>query len=123
MSVDVLVKRLDEMRAYGQGVFVTVGRELGISSFGINVERWPANCDEHPEHDEAESGQEEIYVPLSGSCVLIADGEEFLLEPGVFARVRAGQRRRIVTREEPVDLLCLGGIPGEIFQPSGPAAR
>jgi uncharacterized cupin superfamily protein len=120
MSTDVTVKRLDDMAAYGRGVFVPVAKELGISSFGINVERWPANCDDHPEHDEAESGQEEIYVPLSGSCVLVADDEEFPLEPGVFVRVGAGQRRRIVTREEPVVLLCLGGIPGEPFRPSGP---
>jgi hypothetical protein len=123
MSVDVTVKGLDEMKAYGKRVFVTVGAELGISSFGINVERWPANCDRHPEHDEAEVGQEEIYVPLSGSCVLIADGEEFQLEPGVFARVGPRQRRRIVTRDDPVDLLCLGGIPGEAFRASGPASR
>jgi hypothetical protein len=122
MTADVRVKRLDEMRAYGRGVFVTVGDELGISSFGINVERWPANCDRHPEHDEAEVGQEEIYLPLTGACYLIADDEEFRLEPGTFARVGPAQRRRIVTRDEPVDLLCLGGIPGEPFRPSGPAA-
>jgi uncharacterized cupin superfamily protein len=122
MTVDVSVKRIDEMQAHGRGIFVTVGNQLGISSFGINVERWPADCDRHPEHDEAGSGQEEIYLPLSGSCVLIADGEEFLLEPGVFARVGAGQRRRIVTRDDPVDLLCIGGIPGEVFRASGPAA-
>jgi hypothetical protein len=122
MTVDVTVKRLDDMKAYGQGVFVTVGHELGISSFGINVERWPADCDQHPEHDEAEAGQEEIYLPLSGSCYLIADGEEFRLEPGTFARVGPTQRRRIITRQEPVDLLCLGGVPGEPFRPSGPAS-
>jgi uncharacterized cupin superfamily protein len=123
MSVDVTVKGLDEMKAYGRGVFVTVGNELGISSFGINVERWPANCEEHPEHDESGVGQEEIYVPLRGTCFLIADGQEFRLEPGVFARVGPGQRRRIVTRDEAVELLCLGGIPGEAFRPSGPTAR
>ena len=122
MTVDVTVKRLDEMRAHGRGVFVTVGSELGISSFGINVERWPAQSDKHPEHDESDSGQEEIYVPLRGTCVLIADDEEFPLEPGVFARVGAGQRRRIVTRDDSVDLLCLGGVPGEAFRPSGPAS-
>ncbi len=122
MSVDVSVKSLDEMTTYG-GVFIAVGNELGISSFGINVERWPASCDRHPEHDEAEIGQEEIYVPLSGSCFLIADGREFRLEPGSFARVGPLQRRRIVTRDDPVELLCLGGIPGEVFRASGPAAR
>jgi hypothetical protein len=111
------------MDALGRGVFVTVGRALGVTSFGINVERWPPNADGHPEHDEATSGQEEVYAVLEGSAVLRVGDEEHLLEPGVFARVGPGVRRKLLAGPEGAAVLCLGAIPGEPFRPSGPAAR
>jgi hypothetical protein len=49
---DVTLKRLEEFPAFGKGVFVAIRDELGISSFGINIERWPPNATDHPEHDE-----------------------------------------------------------------------
>jgi hypothetical protein len=39
---DLTVKRLDELPAFGQGLFIAVREALGVSSLGINVERWPA---------------------------------------------------------------------------------
>jgi uncharacterized cupin superfamily protein len=117
----VTVRHLDDLESAGRGTFVRVGAGLGVTSFGINVERWPAACDDHPEHDEGGSGQEEVYVVLSGSAVLLAGGAEHELRPGVFARVAPGVRRQIVTREEPVELLCLGGVPGGVYASRGPA--
>src|SRR5688572_10413708 len=105
----VTVRHLDELESMGQGALVRVGAGLGVSSFGMNVERWPAESTDHPEHDEGGSGQEEVYIVLSGSAVLQADGAEHDLRPGVFARVAPGVRRQIVTREESVVVLCLGG--------------
>ncbi len=120
---DLTVKRLDDMEALGRGVFVTVGRSLGVSSFGINVERWPAHADGHPEHDESSSGQEEVYAVLEGSAVLRVGDHEHLLEPGVYARVGPGERRKLMPGPEGATVLCLGAVPGEPFRPSGPAAR
>jgi mannose-6-phosphate isomerase-like protein (cupin superfamily) len=120
---DVVIKRLDEMRAYGRGVFVTVGNDLGVSSFGINVERWHPNAQEHPEHDETGVGQEEVYLVLRGSATLRVGEEEFALEPGTFARVGPAERRKLLPGPDGADVLCLGGIPGEPFRASGPAAR
>ena len=95
-----------------------VREALGVSSFGINVERWPAHSDGHPEHDEGTTGQEEVYFCLSGSATLRADGAEYDLRPGVFARVSPGVTRQIVTNEEPVEVLCLGGVPGGAYPAS-----
>ena len=119
---DVTVKHLDTMKAYGQGVFVTVGAELGTSSFGINVERWPPGATDYPEHDEAASGQEEVYFVFAGSATLCVGDEYHELPTGTFARVGARERRKLIPGSEGVELLCLGGIPGEPFRPSGPAA-
>jgi uncharacterized cupin superfamily protein len=116
---DVVVRRLDEFEILGRGVFHKVRAGLGVTSFGINVEKWPAGSEDHPEHDEAESGQEEVYTALEGQAFLLAEGQEFELVPGVFARIGPGVRRKIVTRESPVTLLCLGGVPGGVYEPSG----
>jgi uncharacterized cupin superfamily protein len=118
----VTVRHLDDLEAVGRGAFIRVRDGLGVSSFGINVERWPAGSDSYPEHDEGSSGQEEVYVPLSGSAVLIANGVEHVLRPGTFARVAPGVSRKIVTRDEAVELLCIGGVPGGAYKPSGPDA-
>ena len=86
---DVTVKHLDTMKAYGQGVFVTVGAELGTSSFGINVERWPPGATDYPEHDEAASGQEEVYFVFAGSATLRVGDEYHSCQRPVRARWRA----------------------------------
>ena len=71
-----------------------------MSSFGIAVMDFPPNSTEYPEHDQTEDGQEEVYTALAGKATLMVGGEEYELEPGVFARVgaagdaKADHRRR-----------------------------
>jgi uncharacterized cupin superfamily protein len=90
---------------------------LGVCSFGMQVERLPAHYRAYEQHDERESGQEEIYTLIEGSARLLVAGEEHPLRPGVFARVGPTTRRKIVTDEEPALLLCLGGRRGEAYEP------
>ena len=118
-SADVCVRRLDECAsapAY-DAELVFVRAALGVESFGMQVERLPAHYSAYAEHDEAESGQEEVYIALSGRARLSAGGAEYTLEPGVFARVGPHVRRKIVTDDSPVVLLCLGGTPGRRYEP------
>jgi mannose-6-phosphate isomerase-like protein (cupin superfamily) len=60
---------------------------------------------------------EEVYVCLEGAGTLLAGGAEYALEPGVMARVGPGEKRKIVTGDERVRILALGGTPGEAFEP------
>jgi quercetin dioxygenase-like cupin family protein len=99
---------------------------LGLRAFGMQVERLPAHYDAYAEHDEQESGQEEVYTVLEGSARLFVAGEDHALRPGVFARVGPAVRRKIVTDDEPALLLCLGAVPGGVYDPpswSDPAQR
>ena len=123
MTDGVVVKRLGEFETLGRGVFHRIGAGLGVTSFGINVERWPPGSTDYPDHDESQSGQEEVYVPLEGCAFLLVGEHEYELAPGTFARVPAGTRRKIVTRDDSVTLLCIGAVPGRPFTPSGPAHR
>ena len=62
---DVTVKRLEEFEN-NHGVFFRARAGLGVTSFGMAVERWPAGSKDYPEHDETRTGQEEVYVVLEG---------------------------------------------------------
>jgi hypothetical protein len=119
---DVTLKRLEEFPAYGKGVFVAIRDELGISSFGINIERWPPNATDHPEHDELHSGQEEVYIVLEGAGVLVVDGQEHQLTENLFVRVGPSERRKLLAGPDGLTVLCLGAVPGGEYRPSGPSA-
>jgi len=116
---DVTVMRIDEFDTPNGGGFCRARASLGVSAFGMQVEQFPANFVHHPEHDHSDDGQEEVYTVLSGSATLHAGGEDYRLVPGVFARVGPGERRQITTGDEPVQLLAIGGTPGEAY--SAPA--
>ena len=119
-GIDVI--RFDELPSRGHGVLVPLRQALGVSSFGINLERWPPGSHDHPEHDESSSGQEEVYVVLAGSCTLVAGGESHPMTPGSAARVAPGVPRRLIAGPDGVEVLCVGAIPGGLYVPSGPGA-
>ncbi|HEX4745696.1 MAG TPA: cupin domain-containing protein [Gaiellaceae bacterium] len=110
---DVTVKHLDELDSHeGQGRFLFARRSLGVTAFGMNVERFPAGYEDYPDHSHEQDGQEEVYFVFDGSATLRCGDEEFELTPGTFARVGPSQKRKIVPGEGGVSLLVLGGAPG-----------
>jgi len=92
---DVVVRRIEDLPRQqikgGEMVFARAG--LGVTSFGLQVERLPPGF--LFGHDETESGQEEVYVVLEGSVTLRVAGDEFLLERGVIARIGPQEWREI----------------------------
>jgi uncharacterized cupin superfamily protein len=112
---DITVKRIDEFDSPNGGGFCRARATLGVSAFGMQVEQFPPHFQHHPEHDHGDDGQEEVYTVLSGSATLHAGGREHRLVPGVFARVGPGERRRITTGDDAVQLLAIGGTPGAAY--------
>jgi uncharacterized cupin superfamily protein len=113
---DVTVKSLEEFdTAYG-GAMKRVRAGLGVTSFGMQVFDLPPKLENYPEHDHSEDGQEEVYTVLEGEATLHTNGEEYELRPGMFARVGAGQKRKISTGDQPARILALGGSPGTAFE-------
>jgi quercetin dioxygenase-like cupin family protein len=88
-----------------------------VQAFGMQVENFPPHFEHFPEHDHVEDGQEEVYTALSGAATLYADGQQHELVPGTFARVGPGVTRRITTGDQPVQLLAVGGTPGQGYVP------
>jgi uncharacterized cupin superfamily protein len=114
---DVTVKRVEDFEAIFGGGFRRVRAGLGVSSFGLAVIELPANFQHFPEHDQTHDEQEEVYTPLSGTVTLRVGGEEYQLEPGVFARVGASEKRKLITGDEPARILAMGAMPGRVYEP------
>jgi mannose-6-phosphate isomerase-like protein (cupin superfamily) len=110
------VKRIDEMEAIYQGAFKKARAELGVSSFGVQVIDMPPNADQYPEHDHAEDGQEEVYLPLRGGGEIEIEGERHELDTGTLVRVGPGVKRKLWPGAEGMRVLAIGGVPGQAYQ-------
>jgi uncharacterized cupin superfamily protein len=114
---DVTVKRVEDFEAIFGGGFRRVRAGLGVTSFGIAVMDLPPNFSHFPEHDQTHDEQEEVYTPISGKVTLRVGGEDHELEPGVFARVGATEKRKLITGDEPAQVLAMGAMPGKVYKP------
>jgi quercetin dioxygenase-like cupin family protein len=84
-----------------------VARELGARAIRLN------QFDSQPnqvgfEHDERESGQEEIYLALRGGGVLRVDGAEVPLEPGRYVLVPPESTRQVVAGADGLSYAVVG---------------
>ncbi|HWX52814.1 MAG TPA: hypothetical protein VNY34_05955 [Solirubrobacteraceae bacterium] len=113
---DYTAKRIGEMEAGFGGGFLKARAELGVTAFGMQVIQLPPNFADYPEHDHAESGQEEVYLAIGGSGWIEIDGERVELEPEMFVRVGPEPKRKVYAGPEGLRLLALGGAPGEAYK-------
>jgi mannose-6-phosphate isomerase-like protein (cupin superfamily) len=111
------VKKIGEMEAAFGGGMRRARAELGVSSFGMQIEEFPPNFDQYPEHSHSEDGQEEVYVVLRGTAEIEIEGERVALDPETIVRVGPGISRRIFAGPEGVRVLALGGVPGAAYEP------
>jgi uncharacterized cupin superfamily protein len=114
---DVTVKRVEDFEAIFGGGFRKVRAGLGVTSFGIGIIDLPPNFAHYPEHDQTHDDQEEVYTVLSGLATLRVGGEDYELEPGVFARVGPAEKRKLITGAEPARILAMGAMPGRVYEP------
>src|SRR4051812_9607362 len=114
---DYTVKSIDDMAGTAGGGFKLARAEVGVKSFGMQVLDLPPDLKEgYPTHDHAETGQEEVYVPLRGSGTMTIDGEDVDLAPGMLVRVGPAAKRGIVTGPDGLRMLALGGVPGKAYE-------
>jgi quercetin dioxygenase-like cupin family protein len=119
---DITVKNLEEIAPYTgphaiPGIRFRPAREaLGVRAWGMNVIELDPACENYPAHRHTNDGQEEVYVVLRGSVVLLAADTERTLKEGDFVRVAPDVDRKFVTRKEGATLLALGGTPGQAYE-------
>ena len=86
--------------------FVSLRRQLGVTSFGINqIRLQPGQRGRIHTHFQ----QEEVFLVLSGTLTLWVDGERHEVAQGQLARVAPSLRRQLANpHPEPVLILALG---------------
>src|SRR2546421_6750015 len=84
-----------------------VARELGARAIRLNHFDSEPGREGH-EHDERESNQEEIYVPLRGAGVLRVEGADVVLEPGRYVLVPPEARRQVIAGAEGLSYTVVG---------------
>jgi quercetin dioxygenase-like cupin family protein len=120
MTDGYTIKHRDEfesMEGSGDSTWRLARKALGTSAFGFNlVEIEPGG--QIPEHNEAQSGQVELYAILEGDAVLRIDGEEHEAPAGTFASIEPPVSRTILNRSSaPVTALLIGVQPEGGYEP------
>ncbi|HMD52425.1 MAG TPA: hypothetical protein VKG62_06890 [Solirubrobacteraceae bacterium] len=113
---DYTAKQIGEMETAFGGGFVKARAELGVSSFGMQVIRMPPNYGDYPEHDHEQDGQEEVYLAMKGSGWIDVDGEQVDLDGDTLVRIAPGTKRKVHAGPDGLQLLVLGGCPGEAYK-------
>jgi len=113
------ITHLDEIEGAGPGGSVRFVRKvLGVEAFGINWFEIAPNSEGH-QHNEAESGQEEVNVIVRGSGVYRIDGEEIPVAAGTFLRFDPGTTRQPVAGPDGLTMIAVGARRGS-YEPRGP---
>ncbi len=98
------------IKTNGADRFQALRRELGVSSFGINlVTLTPRQRGRIHAHEQ----QEEVYLVLEGELTLGVEGEEHTVARGGLVRVGPSVRRQLINRGTIMLVLVALGGSGE----------
>lgn len=93
---------------------------FGITSFGINAWTGREVGDRIiNEHDEADDGEEELYLVQQGRARFEIDAEQVDAPTGTLVFIPAGVKRTAFAEEPATTIIAIGGTPGEVYEPSG----
>jgi mannose-6-phosphate isomerase-like protein (cupin superfamily) len=113
------VVRIEEIEPAGPGGAVRfVRRELGVEAFDVNWFEVPPNAEGH-NHDETESGQEEVNVIVRGSGLYRIEDEEVPFAAGTIFRLDPDTTRQPVAGPEGFTMVAIGARRGS-YEARGP---
>jgi len=94
----------------------SIRHHFGVSAFGINAVTKDEGKVLIPEHNEQESGQQEVYFVHRGSALVTLNGETVTAGAGAVVAVEPGTSRKFEAAASPTTLLVIGGTPGKAYQ-------
>jgi uncharacterized cupin superfamily protein len=109
-------RSLDELPELWNGFARLVRAGLGITAFGAQIMQLPPDYTTES-HDEADTGQQELYVALAGGGVVAIGDERLPLDPEHLVRVDAGTSRVLGSGPAGLRVLCIGAVPGRAYEP------
>ena len=108
-------KSVDELPTLWDGFAKLVRPGLEITAFGANIMDLPPDYSTKS-HDEAESGQQELYVALRGAGAVVIGEEQHPLDADHLVVVDAGTSRVLRSGADGLRVLCVGGVPGGVYE-------
>jgi tetratricopeptide (TPR) repeat protein len=116
------VAHLDEIEELDDGrePYRPVRHHFGITAFGMTA--WTAGEAGDRiinEHDEADDGNEELYLVLRGRAVFELDGERRDAPAGTFVFVPSKVKRTAFAEEPGTTIVAVGGVPGKAYEAVG----
>ena len=106
---------IDELPTLWDGFVKLAGAGLDVSAFGVNVMDLPPDYSTEA-HDESDTGQQELYVALRGAGAVVVEGEPQRLDAGHLVKVDAGTGRVLTSGPDGLRVLCVGGVPGGVYE-------
>ncbi len=94
----------------------SVRHHFGIAAFGVNAVTKDEGNVLIPEHDETESGQQELYFVHRGEALATLDGEQVRVPAGSVVACEPEARRKFEAAASPTTLLVVGGTPGKAYE-------
>jgi tetratricopeptide (TPR) repeat protein len=119
---DYAVAHLDEIEELDDGrePYRPVRHHFGITAFGMTA--WTAREAGDRiinEHDEADDGNEELYLVLQGRAVFELEGERRDAPAGTFVFVPSEVKRTAFAEEPGTTIIAVGGVPGKAYEAVG----
>jgi uncharacterized cupin superfamily protein len=94
----------------------SVRHHFGITAFGVNAVSKGEGEVLIPEHDESESGQQELFFVHEGEATATLDGERTQVPAGSFVAVGPQVRRTFSAATTPTTLIVVGSPVGQAFE-------
>jgi hypothetical protein len=100
--------------------WITLRHRLGVTAFGLNAYRAPeAGVQVIVDHDETDSGHQEVYVVLSGEASFAVGTETIDAPAGTVIFIEDPSLSRVGIAKEPgTTVLAIGAQAGSVFTPS-----
>jgi hypothetical protein len=113
------VAKLDEIAHPEWSYWSPIRYAFGVRAFGVNSWRKDLGDTVIPEHDESESGHEELYLVVAGSATFTIDGTEIdaPTDTAIFVSDPSLKRTAVAT-EDGTHVLSIGGWADRAFEPS-----
>jgi hypothetical protein len=110
--------RLDEIAHHPRhAAWVPIRRHFDVRAFGVNAWRGDAGAELIEEHDERDSGHEELYLVVDGHARFTVDADDVDAPKGtaIFVRDPSVQRTATAAADGTV-VLSVGGRDGRAFE-------
>lgn len=110
------IDEIPPVKADWPATWKSVRHHFGITAFGVNAVTKDGGNVLIPEHDHAETGEQELYVILVGEALATLDGEEVAVPAGSAVAVEGDTRRKFESVASPTTLMVVGAVPGRAYE-------